>query len=47
MILCGYTIDVGGGVVGAEGGCPTWKDIRQWEGRAGWDKYKYVTISDR
>ena len=47
MILCGDTTDVGGEGVRAGGGCPPWKDIRRREGRAGLDKYKYVTISDR
>ena len=47
MILCGDTTDVSGGGVGAGGGCPPQKDIRWREGKAGRDKYKYVTISDR
>ena len=46
MILCGDKTDVGGGGVGAGGGCPPRKDIRWREGRTGRDKYKYVTISN-
>ena len=47
MILCGDTTYIGGGGVGAGGGCPLRKDISQWEERVGWDKYEYITISDR
>ena len=46
MILCGDTTDVSGRGVVSGGGCPPQKDIRQQEGRAGSDKYKYVTIRD-
>ena len=46
MILCGDKTDVGGGGVGAGGGCHPQKDIGQWEERAGWVKNSYVIISD-
>ena len=49
MILVGDTTDVGGEVVGLGGGCPPLEGNQTSgrEGRAGRDKYKYVTISDR
>ena len=46
MILCGDKTDVGGGGVGAGGGCPPRKNIRRWEERAGRVKNSYVIISD-
>ena len=46
MTQYGDTTDVGGGSVGAGGGCPPRKDIRQREGSSGGYKNKYVTISD-
>ena len=47
MFLCGFALEIGGGVVGAGRGCPPRNDIRRREGRAGRDKYKYVTIIGR
>ena len=46
MILCGDKTDVGGGGVGAGGGCLTRNDIRRREERAGRVKNSYVIISD-
>ena len=46
MILCRDKTDVGGGGVGAGGGCPPWKGIGRREERVGRVKNNYVTISD-
>ena len=46
MILCRDKADVGGGYVGAGGGCPPLKDTGWWEERAGRVKKSYVKISD-
>ena len=46
MILCVDKTDVGGGLVGAGGGCTPRKDIRWLEERAGRVKNSYVIISD-
>ena len=46
MILCGDKTDVGGGGVGAGGGCPTRKDIGWREERAVRVKNSYAKIRD-
>ena len=35
------------GFGGQEGAAPPGKDIGRQEGRTGWNKYKYLTISSR
>ena len=46
MILCIYKTDVGGGGVGAGGGCNPWKEIGRKEERSEHIKNRYVTISE-
>ena len=46
MIMCGDTIDVGGGGVGVGGGCPPRKYIGRRGERVGRVKNKYLPISD-